>query len=162
MLAQSSLLGNLLADFVRGNPASEHALNVVTGIMMHHRVDVLADSPPQVKTCRGYLSSQHRRVVPINLDVVWDHFLAPHWQQLEPLSSLHSFTQQALQTNCAVPAADAAALSEPKPPPGTRTLARTLCRITIYRQSAAKCGHPPTRRGVGGILRRHRTPLPLA
>lgn len=95
MLAQSSLLGNLLADFVRGNPAGEYAPNVVAGIMMHRRVDVLADSLPQVKTCRDYFSGQHRRVAPITLDVVWDHFLARHWQQLEPLSSLHSFTQQA-------------------------------------------------------------------
>jgi acyl carrier protein phosphodiesterase len=27
--------------------------------------------------------------------VVWDHFLARHWQQLEPSLSLHGFTQQA-------------------------------------------------------------------
>jgi len=80
---------------VRGNPADECAPNVVSGIMMHRRVDVLADSQPQVKTCRNYFSGQHRRVAPITLDVVWDQFLARHWQQLEPLSSLHSFTQQA-------------------------------------------------------------------
>ncbi|WP_261112959.1 ACP phosphodiesterase [Serratia entomophila] len=95
MLADSSLLGNLLADFVRGNPAGEYAPEVVAGIMMHRRVDVLTDSLPQVKACRDYFSEQHRRVAPITLDVVWDHFLARHWQQLEPSVSLHGFTQQA-------------------------------------------------------------------
>ena len=40
MLADSSLLGNLLADFVRGNPAADYQPEVVAGIMMHRRVDV--------------------------------------------------------------------------------------------------------------------------
>lgn len=95
MLADSSLLGNLLADFVRGNPAGKYPPVVVAGIMMHRRVDVLTDSLPQVKTCRIYFSEPHRRVAPITLDVVWDHFLARHWQRLAPSISLHDFTQQA-------------------------------------------------------------------
>lgn len=71
-LAESSLLGNLLADFVRGNPAGEYAPEVVAGIMMHRRVDVLTDSLPQVKACRDYFTDEHRRVAPITLDVVWE------------------------------------------------------------------------------------------
>ena len=94
-LADSSLLGNLLADFVRGNPAGEYDPAVVAGIMMHRRVDVLTDTQPEVKACRDYFSPEFRRVAPITLDVVWDHFLARHWQQLEPTCSLQSFTQQA-------------------------------------------------------------------
>jgi acyl carrier protein phosphodiesterase len=94
-LAESSLLGNLLADFVRGNPAGEYDPAVVAGIMMHRRVDVLTDSLPQVRACRAYFLEEHRRVAPITLDVVWDHFLARHWQQLEPSLSLQVFTQQA-------------------------------------------------------------------
>ncbi|AIA50100.1 hypothetical protein L085_23515 [Serratia sp. FS14] len=95
MLADSSLLGNLLADFVRGNPAADYQPEVVAGIMMHRRVDVLTDSLPQVKACRDYFSAPYRRVAPITLDVVWDHFLARHWQQLEPSRDLHQFTQEA-------------------------------------------------------------------
>ncbi|MGQ8772986.1 ACP phosphodiesterase [Serratia sp. NA_112.1] len=94
-LAESSLLGNLLADFVRGNPAGEYDPSVVAGIMMHRRVDVLTDGLPQVKACRAYFAEEHRRIAPITLDVVWDHFLARHWQQLEPSLSLQGFTQQA-------------------------------------------------------------------
>lgn len=95
MLADSSLLGNLLADFVRGNPAADYQPEVVAGIMMHRRVDVLTDSLPQVKASRDYFSAPYRRVAPITLDVVWDHFLARHWQQLEPSRDLHQFTQEA-------------------------------------------------------------------
>ena len=94
MLANSSLLGNLLADFVRGNPAADYQPDVVAGIMMHRRVDVLTDSLPQVKASRDYFSAPYRRVAPITLDVVWDHFLARHWQQLEPSRDLHQFTRK--------------------------------------------------------------------
>ncbi|HEI8867370.1 ACP phosphodiesterase [Serratia sp. AKBS12] len=94
-LAESSLLGNLLADFVRGNPAADYAPEVVAGIMLHRRIDVLTDSLPQVKACRDFFSDRHRRVAPITLDVVWDHFLARHWQQIEPSRSLERFTQEA-------------------------------------------------------------------
>nr|WP_283826993.1 tRNA preQ1(34) S-adenosylmethionine ribosyltransferase-isomerase QueA [Serratia marcescens] len=62
---------------------------------MHRRVDVLTDSLPQVKASRDYFSAPYRRVAPITLDVVWDHFLARHWQQLEPSRDLHQFTQEA-------------------------------------------------------------------
>ncbi|WON76220.1 ACP phosphodiesterase [Serratia sp. UGAL515B_01] len=94
-LAESSLLGNLLADFVRGNPAGIYDPAVVTGIMMHRRVDVITDTLPEVKACRDAFSAEFRRVAPITLDVVWDHFLARHWQQLEPTCSLRDFTLQA-------------------------------------------------------------------
>jgi acyl carrier protein phosphodiesterase len=94
-LAHSSLLGNLLADFVRGNPAGQYDPEVIAGIMLHRRVDVMTDSLPQVKACRDYFSDEYRRVAPITLDVVWDHFLARHWQQLEPSQSLPNFIQTA-------------------------------------------------------------------
>ncbi|MFZ1872873.1 MAG: ACP phosphodiesterase [Chania sp.] len=94
-LAESSLLGNLLADFVRGNPAGDYDPEVVAGIMMHRRVDVLVDTLPVIRACRDYFSPEFRRVAPITLDVVWDHFLAHHWHQLEPTRSLQNFTEEA-------------------------------------------------------------------
>ncbi|QHA86386.1 ACP phosphodiesterase [Serratia rhizosphaerae] len=94
-LADSSLLGNLLADFVRGNPAADYAPEVAEGIMLHRRIDVLTDSLPQVKQSRDYFGTDYRRVAPITLDVVWDHFLARHWRQIEPTRPLSDFTRQA-------------------------------------------------------------------
>lgn len=94
-LAESSLLGNLLADFVRGDPADNYEPAVVAGIIMHRRVDVLTDSQPEVRLCRRYFAEEFRRVAPITLDVVWDHFLARHWQQLEPSCSLQHFILEA-------------------------------------------------------------------
>ncbi|EFD2361312.1 ACP phosphodiesterase, partial [Escherichia coli] len=45
-LAESSLSGNLLADFVRGNPEESFPPDVVAGIHMHRRIDVLTDNLP--------------------------------------------------------------------------------------------------------------------
>lgn len=48
-LADSSLSGNLLADFVRGNPTDAYSAEVVDGIFMHRRIDVLTDNLPEVQ-----------------------------------------------------------------------------------------------------------------
>ena len=94
-LADSSLLGNLLADFVRGNPQGEYSPEIVAGIMMHRRVDVMTDTLPLVKEARGYFGTDYRRVAPITLDVLWDHFLARHWDKLMPDCSLPNFIEHA-------------------------------------------------------------------
>ncbi len=94
-LANSSLFGNLLADFVRGNPAGEYPEAVIAGIYMHRRVDALTDSLPQVLEAKRRFRDESRRVAPITLDVVWDHFLALHWQRIEPGIPLPVFSEQA-------------------------------------------------------------------
>ena len=94
-LAQSSLLGNLLADFVRGNPQGSYAPDIVAGIHMHRRVDVLTDGLAEVSTAKQWFRPETRRVSPITLDVMWDHFLSRHWSKLNPGSELTDFVAHA-------------------------------------------------------------------
>lgn len=94
-LANSSLYGNILADFVRGNPQGNYSDKVIDGIFMHRRVDVMTDRLPQVLDAKRFFREEFRRVAPITLDVVWDHFLALHWQELEPAISLQAFVNRA-------------------------------------------------------------------
>ncbi|MCV5245975.1 ACP phosphodiesterase, partial [Escherichia coli] len=42
-LADSSLPGNLMADFVRGNPQGDYPAEIIDGIYMHRRIDVMTD-----------------------------------------------------------------------------------------------------------------------
>ncbi len=93
-LADSSLLGNLMADFVRGNPDGLYSADVVSGIRMHRRVDVMTDSLPEVKVARDFFRPDYRRVAAITLDVVWDHFLSLHWDKLCPETPLPVFINQ--------------------------------------------------------------------
>lgn len=94
-LAESSLSGNLLADFVRGNPQANFAPDVVDGIFMHRRIDVLTDNLPEVKEAKEWFRPETRRVAPITLDVMWDHFLSRHWAQLSPDLPLQAFVRYA-------------------------------------------------------------------
>ncbi|WP_333495176.1 ACP phosphodiesterase [Kluyvera sp. CHPC 1.251] len=94
-LANSSLSGNLLADFVRGNPQQDYPADIVDGIYMHRRVDVMTDNLPQVKEAREWFRPETRRVAPITLDVMWDHFLSRHWAQISPEIALPEFTRYA-------------------------------------------------------------------
>ncbi|NRN28506.1 ACP phosphodiesterase [Photorhabdus heterorhabditis] len=94
-LAESSLLGNLMADFVRGNPEGQYDADVAAGIRMHRRVDVLTDTHPLVIQARHLFSAPYRRVAPITLDIIWDHFLSLHWNKLVPTYSLPAFIHHA-------------------------------------------------------------------
>lgn len=94
-LADSSLSGNLLADFVRGNPGQDYPADIVDGIHMHRRIDVMTDNLPQVKEAREWFRPETRRVAPITLDVMWDHFLSRHWARISPDIALPEFTRYA-------------------------------------------------------------------
>lgn len=92
-LANSSFLGNLMADFIRGAPEGQYSTAVAQGIRLHRRVDTLTDSHPLVREARQLFRPEFRRYAPITLDVVWDHFLSRHWSDIVPEISLTDFTQ---------------------------------------------------------------------
>lgn len=94
-LANSSPLGNLMADYVRGNPYQQWSAPIADGISLHRRIDALTDALPEVREARQFFRSETRRVAPITLDVVWDHFLSRHWNKLVPEIALPDFLAQA-------------------------------------------------------------------
>lgn len=94
-LAGSSLPGNLMADFIRGNPSDDWPADLTAGIFMHRRIDAMTDGLPQVHTARTWFRPQTRRVSPISLDVMWDHFLSRHWARFSPDEPLTQFVARA-------------------------------------------------------------------
>ncbi len=96
--AQSSLLGSILADFVRGNPTGLYEPDVVAGIYMHRAVDKATDSHPLVKQARALFRPDYRRVASITLDLIWDHFLSLHWSKIETSITLPEFVNMARNT----------------------------------------------------------------
>ncbi|MGV3345938.1 ACP phosphodiesterase [Enterobacteriaceae bacterium LUAb1] len=91
LLANSSLVGNLMADFVRGNPADKWPADIADGIILHRRIDVITDNLPEVRAARRWFRQETHRVAPITLDVIWDHFLSLHWSRLNPTLPLTQF-----------------------------------------------------------------------
>lgn len=93
--ANGSLLGNIMADFVRGNPEGLYTPDVVAGIFMHRSVDKATDTHPLVKQARLLFRPEYQRVAAITLDLVWDHFLSLHWSTIEPSIDLTAFVSLA-------------------------------------------------------------------
>ncbi|WP_260260177.1 ACP phosphodiesterase [Vibrio intestinalis] len=91
-LCQSSLTGNLLGDFVRGNPEGRWSADIVNGIRLHRFVDSYTDSHPMLTDAKVFFSQRTRRFAGIALDVFWDHCLATHWHQYHD-QSLASFAR---------------------------------------------------------------------
>ncbi|WP_027252972.1 ACP phosphodiesterase [Photobacterium halotolerans] len=89
----SHLAGNLLADFVRGDPYRQYSPEVAAGIKLHRFVDGFIDSQPEVRAWRRAFPPDIRRVSGIALDMIWDHYLARHWHNFHDLP-LPVFVQQ--------------------------------------------------------------------
>lgn len=94
---QSDLSGNLLGDFVKGNPDGKFPESVVDGIRLHRFIDRYTDQHNLVLQQKKYFPVSLKRFSPIALDVFWDHCLACDWSNFHALS-LVDFIQDAKST----------------------------------------------------------------
>ncbi|MGR5231661.1 acyl carrier protein phosphodiesterase [Vibrio rotiferianus] len=85
----SHLMGNLLGDFVKGDPSKQYQTDISNGIKLHRFVDRITDHHAIVQECKTHFTGVARRFAPIALDMFWDHCLAKHW---------HSFSDQSLDS----------------------------------------------------------------
>ncbi|MCF8079516.1 MAG: ACP phosphodiesterase [Desulfobacterales bacterium] len=77
-------LGNLLGDFVKGDPAGRFDAGVCEGILLHRRIDRYTDDHPVTGQSRARFSQRRRRFSGVIVDVCWDHFLSRHWHRFSP------------------------------------------------------------------------------
>ncbi len=82
----ASMLGNLLADFVKGDVEGRFPSEVAEGIRNHRRVDFFTDSHEVFAASRRLVSDSRRRYAGIIVDVVYDHFLATNWDRYNSLT----------------------------------------------------------------------------
>lgn len=90
----SHLMGNLLGDFVKGDPSKQYQTDISNGIKLHRFVDRITDHHALVEDCKPHFTGVARRFAPIALDMFWDHCLAKHWRTFSP-QSLDSFVRYA-------------------------------------------------------------------
>ncbi|RTZ17417.1 DUF479 domain-containing protein [Vibrio aquaticus] len=76
---QSSPLGNLLGDFVKGDPQRQFPKVVADGIQLHRFVDSFTDSHQAVLDSKSLFPQGVRRFSGIALDMFWDHCLSKRW-----------------------------------------------------------------------------------
>lgn len=88
------LLGNLVADGVKGRIETDNRSALASGVRFHRRMDALIDRDPLTLSLRARAPLALRRVTGIALDIVWDHFLA----RLKPDPTLNRRVYRVLQT----------------------------------------------------------------
>lgn len=87
---RSDLAGNLLGDFVKGDPSKHYSQPLADGIRLHRFVDTYTDSHVISKQAKTLFRKETQRFAPIALDVFWDHCLATNWSTYSN-SSLKQF-----------------------------------------------------------------------
>ncbi len=87
---ESDLQGNLLGDFVKGDPSKQYEERLVKGIKLHRFVDSYTDTHAIMKETKSLFPKEVRRFSPIAMDMFWDHCLASNWERYHD-ESLRSF-----------------------------------------------------------------------
>ncbi|MFM1876013.1 MAG: hypothetical protein RL266_1750 [Bacteroidota bacterium] len=90
------LLGNFIADSVKGNPDGRYSKGVADGIRLHRAIDAFTDRHPLVRKGVERFRSTQGRYSPVVIDVVYDHILASNWDTFHN-EELGVFTQSVYQ-----------------------------------------------------------------
>ncbi len=80
------LLGNFIADMVKGNQIEKFNQTVVDGILLHRRIDNFTDTHPIVEQGKMRLRNKYRLFSGVIVDMYFDHFLARNWKDFSEVS----------------------------------------------------------------------------
>jgi acyl carrier protein phosphodiesterase len=80
------LVGNFIADFVKGRAALQQFDGEIKhGILLHRSIDAFTDSHPTVSLSKDRLRDRYRHYSSVIVDVFYDHFLAKNWRKYHPV-----------------------------------------------------------------------------
>ena len=86
------LIGNFIADFIRGKEIENYPKKIQIGIHLHRAIDSFTDSHTQVKSVQAYLRPRFGHYSRVISDIFFDYFLAKNWSRYS-LSSLEDYSQ---------------------------------------------------------------------
>ena len=90
------MVGNFIADAVKGNSFLEYPTTIAKGIRLHRSIDKFTDSHPIVQLSKQRLRPKYRKYAGVIVDMFYDHLLAIGWEFYSPIS-LVSFVSQAYE-----------------------------------------------------------------
>jgi len=70
------IIGNFIADSVKGSSWKEYSLEIQRGILLHRKIDEFTDSHPQVIIGKRRLYQNYSKYSGVIIDIFLDHFLA--------------------------------------------------------------------------------------
>jgi len=94
------LIGNFIADAVKGNKFKEYPTEIKAGILLHREIDNYTDNHPIVRTSKRRLHGRYKHYDGVIIDILYDHYLAKNWDQYSeiPLNdyaeNVYSFLQE--------------------------------------------------------------------
>jgi acyl carrier protein phosphodiesterase len=87
------LLGNFMADSVKGNKYLAYAPEIQKGIRMHRFIDQYTDTHEITEQTKARLRPEFHHYAPVIQDVFYDHFLAANWKDFHP-KPLNEFARE--------------------------------------------------------------------
>lgn len=89
---ENIIVGNFIADHVKGKAIYRFSDRIRDGIMLHRRIDAFTDSHPIVRQSSARLRHKFGKYSGVIVDMFFDHFLARNWQDYstQPLKQFTS------------------------------------------------------------------------
>lgn len=75
------IIGNFVADSVKGNFANRFPEGMERGIRLHREIDSFTDQHPVFRASKARLSPKYRMYSGVIVDLYYDHFLARYWDE---------------------------------------------------------------------------------
>jgi acyl carrier protein phosphodiesterase len=73
------MIGNFIADHIRGNNYEEFSKEIQDGIFLHREIDTFTDAHPIVRKSKRRLHARYRHYDGVIIDIFYDYFLAKNW-----------------------------------------------------------------------------------
>ena len=73
------MIGNFIADHIRGNNYDEYSKEIQQGIFLHREIDTFTDAHEVVRKSKRRLHERYRHYDGVIIDIFYDYFLAKNW-----------------------------------------------------------------------------------
>lgn len=73
------MIGNFIADHIKGNNFTNFSLEIKQGIFLHRAIDTFTDAHKIVRKSKRRLHERYRHYDGVIIDVFYDYFLAKNW-----------------------------------------------------------------------------------
>jgi acyl carrier protein phosphodiesterase len=98
------LVGNFIADAVKGKTMNDFSGNIRRGIILHRFIDEFTDNHPLHKASRAKLHQRYGHYSGVLIDIYYDHFLAKNWHEYsdQPLVEYTDWLYGSLEKQMAI------------------------------------------------------------
>ena len=79
------MIGNFIADHIRGNNYEEYSKEIQRGIFLHREIDTFTDTHQIVRKSKRRLHQRYGHYNGVIIDIFFDYFLAKNWAKFSAI-----------------------------------------------------------------------------